>query len=362
MRKEIIILLVLIILGTFGTVHASSVSASFNIINSTSPINGEVYFNVSANFPTQTNYVVFLNKTAAINGTIPANSTRFYLIGYNVSNMNYGMYYSKVYFSTLNLTLDSSNKLYISPTSRFIFINPEKTIEINGNYSLLDININNAGNTPIRINWSLPILKNISISIDFRQTFSLLPGENKSIAINLTLEKSYQDNISFGFTGSYLNYTKTLVYRTILIKPYVNMSFYGSNITSVNSTRQLWISRIKNYNNVPVNLLLKFTLKVNDSTLYYTKSYTLPVNATEIAVYLPNSTIENVQVSYEGNNLSKVTESVFSAPVSPLKISFSYIINTLGYVIFTALAVLILVLIHIRFRKKGAKRKNGNNK
>ncbi len=362
MRTKIVGLLFLVILATVGSVHASSLSASFNLINSTVSINNNIYFNLSGDFPSQTNYTIFLNQTPIHSGSIPSNSSKYYIIKYNISNMQYGEYNSKIEFYPYNIKLNSSINLYIMPKSSFVFVNPQPTTEITKNYSLIDIKLKNVGNTPLYMNWSLPAFRNISISLNFQQRFELNDGQNKSILINLSLQKGYQPNISFGFTGKYLNYSKTKYYSTLLIKPHVNMSFYNENTTSINSTRELFIFNVKNYNNIPVRLLLKFTLDVNGSTLYYTKSYTLPVNATKIEVYLPKSTVENVQVSYENSNLSTVTESIFTAPKKPLKISIGYIIDTLGYIIFTVGAILILVLIHIRLRKKEQKQKNGKNK
>lgn len=363
MRLEIAVLLVLMLFGAMGTVHAYSVNAAFSLINSTSPINGQIYFNLSAYFPNPTNYTIFLNSSAVLFGTIPANSSHYIILKYNISDMSYGEYNSHVYLSAFNLALTSSQDLYIKPTSKFIFIGDTGTTEITKNYSLLQIIIKNIGNTPININWSLPSLKNISYNkVTFQENFNLLPEQNETIPINLTLKLGYQTNISFAFTGSYGNYTRTRVYHTLLTKPDINMSFYRYNLTQINATRQLWTSYLKNYNNIPVNLLFKFTLSTNGSTVYYEKSYMLPVNASKVEIPLPESTVESVQVSYTGNNQSKITQLLFTAPKPPFKLSISSIVDTLGYVIFTVFAIILLVLIHLRFKRKERKKNNGTNK
>jgi hypothetical protein len=362
MQPKTVILIVLALLTMLGTAHASSVSASFNIVNGTVSINQLIYFNISADFPTQTNYTIFLNNTAIMSGNISANDSKYNIIGYNVSDIPYGRYNSDVYFSAFNLRLSSSNKLYVNQLSNFIFIGDTNITEITKNYSYLDIKIKNVGNTPLYMNWTLPILRNISISVNYQQNFAISPGENKTIPINLTLGKGYQNNVSFAFTGTYENYFATKYYYTDFIKPNVNMSFYNINISKVNTTVQLWTSYIRNYNNVPVTLFLKFTLNVNGSTLYYTKNYVLPVNATEIQVFLPKSTVENVQVSYSGSNSSTITESVFTAPTQPFKLSLPYIVNNLGYAIFTLAAVFLLVLIHMKLGRKKGNKKNGIHK
>lgn len=362
MKPSVLVLLLFVIFAAAGVSHASSVYASFNVINSNISINQNTYFNISADFPTQTNYTIFLNKTAIEYGSIPANSSKYYVVEYNVSNIPYGTYTPMIKFYAFNLSLKSSQQLYVKSFSNFIFEGEQTTTQILDNYSLINIEIKNVGNTPLYMNWSLPAFRNISISLDFQQNFNLLPGTNKTIPINLSVGKGYQSDISFGFTGKYNNYSETKYYQTTLIKPYVNMSFYNENVTQINSTRQLFIMTVKDYNNVPVTLILKFTLNVNGSTVYYTKSYLLPVNASKIEVYLPKSTIENVQASYQNSNLSQVTESIFAAPKQPFKVSIDYIINTLGYAIFTLLAVFLLIAIHIKFRKRGQHKKDGNNK
>ena len=73
-------------------------------------------------------------------------------------------------------------------------------------------------------------------------------------------------------------------------------------------------SYIKNYNNVPLNISLQFSLEVNGSTFQYTVTYELAVNATEIKVELPKSTVESVKISYQNQNLSEVNQNVFVSP------------------------------------------------
>jgi hypothetical protein len=304
-----------------------------------------------------------LNNSAILNGTIPKNSSQYYLIKYNVSNMPSGTYEAHASLPNFNLVLNASKTVYIKPYSDFFFPGDNPVTEIVGNYSFINIIIENIGNTPLKMNWSLPEFINISYAnLLYKQNFNLLPEQNYTIPTNLSLTGKYQKNISFAFTGSYKNYTETKSYYTTLIKPYTNMSFYNVGLKQINSTLQLWSASIKNYNDVPVNLVFKFELYVNGSTFYYSKDYTLPVNASKVEIYLPKSTVENVKVSYVGSNDSDVTQSVFAAPKPPIKISLSYVLDTLGYVIFTAIAVVLLALLHIRFKRKEKKGKNGNNK
>ena len=356
MRAGILILGVFILFLVIGSSHASSVSASFNTLNKSISINQYEYFNLSGDFPVGTNYTIFLNNTPIVYGSLPPNYNGYKEVYYNVTNMPFGTYYPSIYFSAFNLHLNSSVNINIKPTPDFTFLGDYKNTEIIKNYSLLRIIIRNNGNTPMHINWTLPIFKNTSISLTFNQTFNLNPGSNTTIPINLSLQKGYQSNITIPFTGTYKNYSFTKEYQTILIRPVINMSFYDVNVTQINATRELWTSYIKNYNNVPLNISLQFSLEVNGSTFQYTVPYELAVNATEIKVELPKSTVESVKISYQNQNLSEVNQNVFVSPSKSSSTSILSIINTLGYVILTAVSIFILILIHLRLNKKSKKK------
>ncbi len=356
MRPGIFILGAFVLFLVVGSAHAASLSASFNALNSSLSINQYEYFNLSAYFPVETNYTIFLNNSPIIYGKLPANYSGYKILHYNISNMPYGKYYPSVHFSAFNFHLNSSVNLDIRAAPDFTFIGDYKTTEIIKNYSLIKIRIKNNGNTPLKMNWSLPIFRNISISLTFNQTFRLNPSSNITIPINLSLQKGYQDNILIPFTSTYQNYSITKSYETILIKPIINMSFYNLNVTPINSTRELWVSYIKNYNNVPLNITIQFSLEVNGSTFQYSVPYELGVNATKIEVTLPKSTVENVRILYESQNLSKVDQNIFTLPKQPSSTSILSIIDTLGYVILTVVSILILALIHLRFNRRSKKK------
>ncbi|MCL4398801.1 MAG: hypothetical protein M1322_03705 [Candidatus Parvarchaeota archaeon] len=357
MRPETVLLAALILFLAVGSVNASSVSASFNALNSSVSINQGEYFNLSAYFPVPTNYTVLLNGTAVLNGNFPANYSGYKLLYYNVSNTPYGKYYPSVHFSAFNFHLNSTANVYIKPSPDFTFVGYYKNTEITKNYSWVNITIKNNGNTPLQMNWSLPFFKNISISLpSFNQTFKLDPSSTITIPIKLSLQKGYQNNISIPFTGTYQNYSSTKYYETMLINPVINMSFYNINVTQINSTRELWIAYIKNYNNVPLNITMLFSLEVNGSILHYSTSYELGVNATKIEMYLPKSTVESVQISYQSENMSKVNQNIFTLPKQPFSPDLLSIINTLSYVILTVISIFILILIHLRFNKRRNKK------
>lgn len=351
-----VILGALVLLLVVSSGHATSVSASFNALNSSLSINQYAYFNLSAYFPLGTNYTIFLNNTPILQGNIPANYSGYKILHYNISNMPYGKYYPSIHFSAFNFHLNSTSSINIRPSPNFAFIGDHKTTEIIKNYSLIKIGIKNSGNTPLQMNWSIPIFRNISISLTFNQTFRLNPSSNITIPINLSLQKGYQNNISIPFTGKYRNYSITKSYETVLIKPVINMSFYNLNVTPINSTRELWISNIKNYNNVPLNITIEFLLEVNGSTFQYNVPYELGVNATKIEVILPKSTIENVKILYESGNLSRVNQNIFTLPRQPKGIGILSIVNTLSYVILTVVSIFILILIHLRFNRRNKKK------
>ncbi|MEM0143042.1 MAG: hypothetical protein QXL94_03710, partial [Candidatus Parvarchaeum sp.] len=312
MRQLALILGISVLFLVIGSAHASSISASFNALNASLSINQYEYFNLSGDFPVETNYTVLLNNTPILYGNLPANYSGYRLLYYNISNTPYGKYYPSIHFSTFNFHLNSTANVYINPSPNFEFIGNYNTTEIIKNYSLIELTIKNNGNTPLQMNWSLPLFKHISISLTFNQDFNLNPDSNITIPINLSLQKGYQNNISIPFTGRYQNEIFTKSYKTILIKPFINMSFYDVNVTPINSTRELWVSYIKNYNNVPLNLTITFSLAVNGSTFQYSVPYELKVNATKIEVNLPKSTVQNVKISYESENLSKVNQNIFT--------------------------------------------------
>ena len=202
MRWMLLVLLVFVLFLAFNTVHASSVFARFNTINSTVSINQYIYFNISADFQTQVNYTIFLNNSAILNGTIPKNSSQYYLIKYNVSNMPSGTYEAHASLPNFNLVLNASKTVYIKPYSDFFFPGDNPVTEIVGNYSFINIIIENIGNTPLKMNWSLPEFINISYAnLLYKQNFNLLPEQNYTIPTNLSLTGKYQKNISFAFTG-----------------------------------------------------------------------------------------------------------------------------------------------------------------
>ncbi len=356
MRPEIIILGAFILFLAVGSTHAASISASFNALNSSLSINQYEYFNLSAYFPVETNYTIFLNNTPVLYGKLHANYSGYQILHYNISNMPYGKYYSSVHFSAFNFHLNSTANVYIKLSPDFTFMGDYETTEIIKNYSVIRISIKNNGNTPLQMNWSLPIFRNISISLTFNQTFKLNPSSNITIPMNLSLQKGYQDKILVPFTGKYQNYSFTKSYETVLIKPVINMSFYNVNVTPINSTREIWISYIKNYNNVPLNITIQFSLEVNGSTFQYSVPYELNVNTTKIEVMLPKSTVKNVKILYESGNLSKINQNIFTLPKQPSSTSLLSIIDTFGYVILTIASIIILVLIHLRFNKRNKKK------
>ncbi len=355
-KSIFIILVVLALFVGINNSYASSISASFNLINTSATINQSISFNISADFQNPVNYTVFLNSSAVLSSTMPANQSGYKILNYNVKNMPAGNYNAYLYLSSFNIKLNSTQKLSIKPYPDFTFKNDYPTTEIIKNYSVITVVLSNNGNTPLEINWSLPILRDISLSLDFKQSFPLSVNSNMTIPINLSLQKGFQNNISFVFTGIYKNYSITKEYSTELIKPVVNMSFYGINTTSINSTRELWVSYIKNYNNIPLNITMQFLLNFNGSDFYYNTSYYLTPNSTKIEVLLPKSTVENVKIFYPSTNFSDVTQSIFTAPKPPLKINIYSIIDTFGFVILTAVSIIILVIIHLRFNKKQKKK------
>lgn len=356
MKSAQIFLITIVIFLAIGSSHASSLSASFNLLNGSASINQSIAFNVSAYFPIRTNYTIFLNNSAILFGNVPANYSGYRILDYNVGRLPSGMYRPSIYFSSFSFHLNATQDLNITAYPDFTFVKDYGITEIIKNYSVIDVIVKNSGNTPLRINWSLPILRNITISLDFKQSFPLDAGANMTIPINLSLQEWYQKSVSFAFTGTHGDYSSTKYYSTLLVRPSVNMSFYGINVTGVNSTRELWTSSIKNYNNIPLNVTLQFLLDVNGSSFYYNTSYYIGTNTTEIEVYLPKSSVENVKIFYPSGNLSYVKQTIFSPPSPPAGVNIYSVINTFGYAVLTAASILILLSIHLRMNRKRRKK------
>ncbi len=331
--------------------NASSVSASFSVLNTTVGINGNVFFNVSATFPNQTNYSIYLNSTKIYSSSFQAGYNGYKIVAYNVSNRYYGLYQPSVRFSIMNAPLDSNTSLYVKPTSGFGFVDYTNITEEVNNTASIMIKILNSGNTPLNFSWFLPVIKGISISLNFNQSFRLFPGGIYSIPIHFGLSNSYQSNISFQFSAKFMDVMMTKNYTTSIIKPVVNFTLESLKTAKLNSTTQLWYANILNFNNVPINATLEFLLSYNNSRFYYNKSYLITPSTKNISVLLPESKILSVTLFYPSSSLATESQELFSAP-QPTASILSGLSGGLGYIVLTVLIIVVFVVIHLRVNRR----------
>ncbi len=362
MSKTIVFALLLaavVSLVLIGNSSASSYSVSFTALNSTVGLNQYIFFNVSADFAQNVNYSIYMNSSMVYSGTIPAGSSEYYLIKYNVTNMRYGNYRAYASFSTLKVDVNASNSIMILPKPSLSFENYSNTTAFYNNSAKLDIKLLDSGNTPLNITWALPVFRGISMSIaNLEESFSLKAGQEYSIPINMTLSGNYTKSLNFSFMASFNGTSFQKNYYTTLFKPYVNLSFYNTTITKNNQTSSFWTVYLDNKDNTPVMATFEFELYVNGSELYYNKSYLISPSTSSIVIPIPKSTVLGVSVFYLSSNSTVVSQKIFSSPVpgQPSQI-VSAIYENISYIVLTVAAITLILLLNRRLSGKKPKSK-----
>ncbi|MCW1301928.1 MAG: hypothetical protein OH316_02225 [Candidatus Parvarchaeota archaeon] len=351
-RAYIIFSLILALSIAFGASHAAgAIRVSISAVNASVGMDQNLYISVSYSSQMNSTYELSLNGTNISSGVLAANQNITETVIYNVSNIQYGSYRLCGSFSVLTKPLCSSSEVYIRPYPDLGFRTPEEQPVFNGS-AAFNLSVFDSGNTPLSVRWSLPIVKGIDFSVsNYDQHFDIGPGETYqiSVAVNTSLTKAsavFPFNVSFN--GSYFQRSFDLY----LFEPVVNMSFTNKSTEVSSGNFTYYTFSFINGNDVPVNLTAVFLLDTVDGTFSLSRSFMVEPNQTSINVTLPRSTVESVRVSYTGADGKRITETVYSAPTSPV----SYVNDLIGYIFYVILTVgivLIVVYIHLRHYRKG---------
>ncbi len=363
---SLLLLFVLVaLLFSIGNAHASSVTASFNTINSTVGINQDVFFNLSGYFPQNVSYTIYLGSKAVLSGSIPANNVQSYMLKYNVTNTEYGGYPSKITFSALTTPLISNTEVTILPAPGFGFLpnlnyayafNRSETINNITNKVLeasMTISLFDSGNTPLNVTWLLPTENDISFSLDYVESFGLVPGQELNIPINLTLAKRTSQAINFSFLGSFGTESLRRNYIVTLLSPIINMSFLNGAVHPINANKSEFSTNIVNGNNAQINATFSFLLEINGGMVVYNTSKLIYPSTTSLSFVIPNAKVVNVTAFYLSQNGTVTTESVYYSPLSKTPAPAASVLASYGYFIIFASAIAVLVIIHLRARKGG---------
>ena len=345
---------VLVLVSLHG-VNASSIQFSFTAMNKTVQIDQNLFFNVSASFPSAVNYTIYLNSTAVYEGSIPAYYSGYFIVKYNVTDSMYGDYSSSARFSSVSSPVSSDFDTYIKPHPSFTFFNPSNVTSFFNDSARLNVSLLDDGNTPLDVTWSVPVISGIDFSLAYRQSFSMSPSQMYSIPMNLSLSGNFSKALNFTFDAKFDGVVIQKTYTTLLFSPTVNISFLNSSIKKLNPTTLIYTVSVDNKDNSPLPLTLEFVLSVNGSNFYYNKSYTLYPTDTTVSVRIPNSRVLSVSASFI-NQYDKPVDEVIYAYKAPYN-GFAGFFSVFGYLIITGAVIGIIVFIHYNFNKKGRKRR-----
>ena len=355
-------LLLMPLLLAISAVHATSVSATFDTLNSSVSINQNVVFNISAHYAQNSSYAVFLNGTQVLSGTIPAGFSGNTLAKFNVSNMLFGNYQPCIRFSFITSEICSNSTFYINPTTNFDFLAHSNYTLLYDNSSTLDISLTDSGNTPIDVTWSLPNIAGVHFSLLYIQDFSMLPGRIESIPINISSTSAQSELMNFSFVANYSQYSVRKDYVSTLIVPYVKINFTGFNeINQLNSNESEYQINVSDNNNVPVNVTFEFELCITGNgqcnVFFYNKSVSVSSSLKHINITLPNSSVLSVRALYSSSNGSTINTQIFSgqAPQSGTIVNPLLSYTDIAYIILTAVIIAIILLIHLRAKKGSPK-------
>ena len=342
-----------------GAGHSFGVSggASFTAMNSTIGINQDLFFNVSADFPQQTSYSIFLGNVSIYNGTFPPNFAGYSVVKYNVTNLPSGTYPSYAKFSGISFPFDSNIQTLINPTSRFEFPGYSPVTPVFNGTASLDIQVLNDGNTPLSFTWYLPTVRGVTFSLTYNQRFSLEPSHTESIPIAITVSGQASQTLDFQFSASSQTGVLNKTYSTRLFTPVVNLSFYGSQLTPGIGNTTIYSVNIRNGDNAPVNVTFHFLLSIDNNDFYYNKSYMVNESTTAASVLIPKSTVEQVNAYFQSANGTTTNDVIYAAPAVGASSSFfSAILGSLDYILLAAVAITILLILHYRLSMAGRRR------
>ena len=352
-HKLFIILAVVLSLALFqlNSVKAASINASFTVLNGTIGLNQNLFFQVSADFPQNISYVIYMDNVSVMSGQIIGNFPGYKIVHYNVTNTEFGSYKPSIKFSAISTQIQSNMTTDILAKPSFGFVGYSNYTSFFNNSAKMLIDIKNNGNTPLNFTWTLPTVQGVAFSLEYKQLFTLLPSQTFNIPINLTLSNTFTSALNFSFYAAFQNYSLLRSYVTDLFSPVVNISFQnGSLITGTNNS-SIYTIKITNGNNLPINTTFSFLLDIGGNEFYYNKSLIISPSTSEINLTIPKSTVLNLAAYYLSQNGTPIKQQIFSQPASTSLIQPEMLMDSF-YIVILILAVLALVWLHIRFNRK----------
>ena len=340
-----------LLLMALNSVNAVSIGASFTAMNGTLKINQNLFFNISATFPENITYNIYLNNVSVKTGFIPANDQHYETAKYNITNSLAGDYNSSIKFSTLFSRINSNTTTLILPHPAFDFPTYSNRTFIVNDSAVLSLEVLDSGNTPLNFDWALPVVTGVYFNIThYTQLFSLAPGQAFKMPMNITLKSGFSPLLNFSFIAGYNNYTMRDNYITTLFAPVINLSFSANNVITGKGNASLYSVDIKNGDNLAVNVTFQFIVNIDGNDFYYTKSYIVEPNTTKAQINIPNSQLLQVNVFYLGQNDKPVDEQIFYQP-QPNPNALSGFLADAGYIAILGGAMALLVYLHYRLSK-----------
>ncbi len=322
MNKLIALALILIILlfeFQVNQVKAGSISISFNLLNTSVNENSFLYYKISSNLLTQTNYVLTLHgpETILYHGIMPLNSSQIYKI--NISDLEYGEYSAFLNVSKLLIPIGGGN-FYVLPNP-MIRVQGCSSYFLYKNYTNVTIDITNTGNAPLQIYSAITNYSQVNLGI------------NKTISILLRLSKS--ENISIFY--SFANKTYTKYCNITLLKP--NYSIKVIKIAYISNSTGNYYYVFYSYNgSIPTKV------NVYGETNYgllFNHSYLVNQSSKPIVIHLPAMEFKSLNVSFINSSGDIVTYSQsFPTYYLPEINGEEY------YAILLAIGITLIIIIH----------------
>ncbi len=340
-----------LLLMALNSVNAVSIGASFTAMNSTLGINQNLFFNISATFPENITYNIYLNNVSVKTGSIPANDQHYEAVKYNITNSLAGDYASSIKFSTLFSRINSNTTTLILPHPAFDFPTYSNRTFIVNDSATLSLEVLDSGNTPLNLSWALPVVTGVYFNIThYTQLFSLAPGQAFEIPMNIALKSGFSHLLNLSFVATYDNHTMSDDYITTLFAPVINLSFSANNVVAGKGNTSVYSVDIKNGDNLAVNVTFRFIVGIDGNDFYYNKSYIVEPNTTKVQIDIPNSQLLQVNVFYLGQTDKPVDEQIFYQP-QPNPNAIPDFLADIGYIAILGGAIALLVYLHHRFSK-----------
>jgi hypothetical protein len=347
-----------LLLSVLPASTASSGNYSFNVMNKTIGLNQFLFFNISAYFPQNVTYTVYINNTAILSGFIHADYPSFRILKYNVTNTLSGEYNASAKLSAVTFPLYSSSNFSIAASPEFSFSNLLNYTYIVNRTAKFNITLFDGGNTPLSFYWSLPAINGLAFSVsNYRQSFSLSPSALFAIPVDVNVTSSNLSMIAVNipFSGTFGNTVINHSYSTALVSPVINLSDFVVKLTNLTNNTTIFSASFKNHDTIPVPANFSFFISLAGNLLYYSKQVYIAAQQSNISIALPISRVLNASISYVGANGTSQSMLLFSSPAgtSVGGLISNSLLQSVPYIVITAIILAIIGVLHLRFSRKG---------